>query len=64
MSIWKELKDRGWIEKSGVLVYFGSPRLGYKKDGTLIIGYHEYPKKIKTIEELYEIISREIKMPH
>lgn len=39
------------------LVRFSNPRIGYKPDsGTLIIGYHEYPQKVWTMEQLQTII--------
>ena len=54
------MKDKllklGWVDKGDVLVRYSSPRLGWKPDGTLIIGYHEYPKKVYTMEELKQII--------
>lgn len=52
-----KLLERGWVEKSGVIVRFSNPRIGWKpSDGTLIIGYHEYPRKVKSIEQLKSII--------
>lgn len=46
----------GWIDKGDVLVRYSKPRLGWKEDGTLIIGYHEWPEKVRTIEELKIIL--------
>ena len=51
------LLSQGWKEKSGVMVQFTNPRIGWKKDGTLIIGYHEYPEKVTTIAQLERILS-------
>lgn len=41
------------------LVRFSNPRIGFKPaSGTLIIGYHEYPNKITSIEQLFSIIGK------
>lgn len=48
----EELLALGWVDKGDVLVYYSKPRLGWKLDGTLIIGYHEYPYKVTSVEEL------------
>lgn len=51
------LLSLGWVDKGDVLVRYSKPRLGWKPgDGTLIIGYHEWPEKVTTIEKLKEII--------
>ena len=48
-----QLLELGWVDKGDVLVHYSNPRLGWKpKDGTLIIGYHEYKKKVHTIDDL------------
>lgn len=53
------LKALGWAEKSGIMVRFSTPRIGYKPDGTLIIGYFEYNEgKVETLEELLTILER------
>lgn len=52
------LKERGWVEKSGVMVLFSNPRMGWKEDGTLIIGYREHPDKVKDIETLNKLIQQ------
>ena len=52
-----QLLNLGWVDKGDVLVRYSNPRLGWKPDGTLIIGYHEYPKKVYTMEELNEAIN-------
>lgn len=52
----EELLLRGWVDKGDVLVLFSHPRLGWKPDGTLIVGYHEWKEKITTIEKLEEIL--------
>lgn len=51
-----ELLKLGWVEKNGVFVRYSNPRIGWKEDGTLIVGYHEYPKKIHTTEELNKVL--------
>lgn len=56
LDIQQKLINRGWQVKNGILVRYSNPRIGLKPDGTLIIGYHEYLKKVKTLEELYGII--------
>lgn len=61
-AIKRILKLLGWEEKSGIMVLRSTPRIGWKQDGTLIIGYNEYPEKITNLTRLYEIILREIKM--
>lgn len=52
-----DLLSLGWVDKGDVLVRYSNPRLGWKPDGTLIIGYHEYPKKVYTLEELNKAIN-------
>ena len=52
----KYLIEQGWIEKAGIMVRFTNPRIGWKEDGTLIIGYNEYQEKVTTIEELTKIL--------
>lgn len=53
----EELLALGWVDKGDVLVRYGTPRLGWKPtDGTLIIGYHEWPEKVKTINEIKKVI--------
>jgi len=49
------LASKGWVERAGIMVFFSNPRLGWKPDGTMIVGYHELKHKIKTIEELEAI---------
>ena len=52
-----ELLKLGWVDKGDILVRYSKPRLGWKPaDGTLIVGYHEWPEKVTTIEKLKEII--------
>ena len=47
----------GWVDRGDILVHYSRPRLGWKPaDGTLIIGYREWPEKVTTIEKLREII--------
>ena len=53
-----ELLRRGWVEKRDVLVRYSSPRIGWKpSDGTLIIGYREWPEKVNSILELDSILA-------
>ena len=52
------LENLGWVEKKGVMVRFSQPRLGWKPDGTLIIGYHEWPEKVTDLETLLKIINK------
>ena len=47
----------GWVEKNGVFVRYSNPRIGWKEDGTLIVGYHEYPEKVHTVDNLYAVLS-------
>lgn len=58
MKLSKELlASMGWVEKNGVMVRYSHPRLGWKPDGTLIVGYWEWKEKVRTIEELKKIIN-------
>ena len=52
----EELLERGWVERGGVLVRFSNPRIGWKPDGTLIVGWHEWPRKVYSVEKLKEIL--------
>lgn len=52
-----ELLKRGWVDKGDVLVKYSKPRLGWKEDGTLIIGYYEYPNKVTSINDLNAILN-------
>ena len=53
MKLTKEyLRSIGWVERGGIMVCYSNPRLGWKEDGTLIIGYHEYPEKVFTTDDL------------
>lgn len=56
----RELKDyliaKGWVSRNGVFVRFSNPRLGWKPDGTLIVGYHERKEKVTTIKQMEEIL--------
>lgn len=57
MSLKAQLLSLGWVDKGDVLVRYGNPRLGWKPaDGTLIIGYHEWPEKVLTIGQLNEAL--------
>lgn len=47
---------QGWVERSGIMVRFSNPRIGWKPDGTLIVGWHEWPEKVTTIEQLNAIL--------
>lgn len=53
----EQLLALGWVEKNGVLVRYSQPRLGWKPNGTLIIGYWEHKEKVWTIERLLEILN-------
>ena len=52
----QQLLNLGWVDKGDVLVRYSNPRIGWKQDGTLIIGYHEYKDKVHDIETLEKII--------
>ena len=49
------LASKGWVERAGIMVLFSKPRLGWKPDGTMIVGYHELKEKVTTIGELEAI---------
>ena len=51
------LESKGWVKKGDVLVKFINPRLGWKDDGTLYMGYFTFPVKITTISQLEHILS-------
>ena len=51
-SLSEYLLSCGWILANGVYVLKSLPRLGWKPDGTMIIGYFEFPAKITTVEEM------------
>ena len=59
MITFEYLRDHGWVEKEGVMIKYSKPRLGWKADGTLIIGYHEYPKRVLHISELKKILNEQ-----
>lgn len=50
------LASMGWVEKNGVMVRYSHPRLGWKPDGTLIVGYWEWKEKVLTLEELQGLL--------
>lgn len=50
------LTEQGWLFRGGVFVRFSNPRLGWKPDGTLIVGYHERKEKVTTIKQMEEIL--------
>ena len=55
----EKLLELGWVDKGDVLVRFSNPRIGWKPaDGTLIIGYHEHPQKVWTMEDLTKALQR------
>lgn len=51
------LLAHGFVDKGDILVRYSSPRIGWKpEDGTLIVGYYEWPQKVTSIEMLEKII--------
>jgi len=53
------LLSLGWIDKGDVLVRYSNPRIGWKpEDGTLIIGYREWPEKVFTMERLEKALNQ------
>ena len=57
MKLTKELlASMGWVEKNGVMVRYSHPRLGWKPDGTLIVGYWEWKGEVLTLEELQGLL--------
>ena len=55
----EELLKRGWVDKGDVLVFFSHPRMGWKpEDGTLIVGFFEYPEKVHTLEQLEKALEK------
>lgn len=52
------LLGQGWVFRGEVYVRFSSPRLGWKPDGTMIVGYHEHPQKITTVEQMETFLRR------
>lgn len=54
----EELIARGWVDKGDVVVRYSAPRIVWKpSDGTLIIGWHEWPEKVFGIVRLEEILN-------
>lgn len=52
-----ELLQQGWEDHGDVIVRRSNPRIGWKPaDGTLIIGYNEYPEKVFHYSRLKEIL--------
>ena len=52
-----ELLQRGWVRKGDFIVRFSDPRIGWDpEDGRLVIGWHEYPEKVETLEKLEEVL--------
>ena len=52
----QQLLDLGWVDKGDVIVRYSNPRIGWKLDGTLIIGYRQCPFRVFTIEQLSKVI--------
>lgn len=53
----ERLIAEGWVDKGDVLVRYTNPRIGWKpKDGTLIIGWHEWPEGVWDYDRLEEIL--------
>lgn len=50
------LENQGWVLRYDVYVLYRHPRMGWKPDGTMYIGYHTYPEKVFTINKLNEIL--------
>lgn len=46
----------GFYWSGDVWVLKGDTRVGWKPDGTLIIGYHEWPKKVLDLADLVAIL--------
>lgn len=46
------LLDNGWDFRGGIYVRRDNVRLGWCIDGTTIVGYHEFPAKITTVEQM------------
>lgn len=56
MTLTREyLLAHGWVDRGGILVRYTTPRLGWKEDGTLIVGYHQHPERVTTTEKLSEL---------
>ena len=54
-----ELLQQGWEDHGDVIVRRSDPRIGWKPvDGTLIIGYHEHPKKVFRWQDLEIILKK------
>jgi hypothetical protein len=58
MGMKEYLAEKGWLFRGGVMVRFSNPRLGWKPDGTLIVGYWERPEKVTTPGELEALLAR------
>ena len=51
LNLTASLLKLGFVDKGDVLVRYSDPRIGWKpEDGTLIIGYFEYPEKVNSLK--------------
>ena len=46
------LLENGWDFRGGLYVKKDKVRIGWYLDGTTIVGYHEFPVKITTVEQM------------
>ena len=46
----------GFYWSRDIWVLKGETRIGWKPDGTLIVGYHEWPKKVTDLADLVAIL--------
>ena len=46
----------GFYWSGDIWVLKGETRIGWKPDGTLIVGYHEWPKKVTDLADLVVIL--------
>ena len=51
------LIDHGWVLRYDVYVLYRHPRMGWKPDGTMYIGYYTYHEKVFTIDKITELIN-------
>lgn len=58
MKITREyLRTLGWVDRGDIMVRYSLPRVGWKEDGTLIVGYHQVAEGVTTTEQLWQFVS-------
>lgn len=57
MKITEEiLRYLGWEERDGYMYLPGNPRMGWWPDGRLVVGWWDYPERVREMGLLRDII--------